>query len=45
MKTLIRTLSTELIKMKRTLGFWLTLLAPLVVAGLEFLVMLRRAKK
>jgi lantibiotic transport system permease protein len=39
MKTFIRTLSTELIKMKRTLGFWLALLAPLVVAGLEFLVM------
>jgi hypothetical protein len=39
MKIFIRTLSTELIKMKRTLGFWLALLAPLVVAGLEFLVM------
>lgn len=39
MKIFIRTLSTELLKMKRTLGFWLTLLAPLVVAGLAFLVM------
>jgi len=39
MKILLRTFSTELLKMKRTLGFWLTLLAPLVVAGLEFLVM------
>ena len=39
MKIFIRTLSTELIKMKRTLGFWLALLAPVVVAGLEFLVM------
>jgi hypothetical protein len=39
MKTLILTLSTETLKMKRTLGFWLTLLVPLVVAGLEFLVM------
>lgn len=39
MKIFIRTLSTELLKMKRTLGFWLALLAPLVVAGLEFLVM------
>jgi hypothetical protein len=39
MTTLLRTLSTETLKMKRTLGFWLTLLAPMVVAGLEFLVM------
>jgi hypothetical protein len=39
MNSLTPTLSTELIKMKRTLGFWLALLAPLVVAGLEFLVM------
>ena len=39
MKIFTRILSTELLKMKRTLGFWLALLAPLVVAGLEFLVM------
>lgn len=38
------TLSTELIKMKRTLGFWLALLAPLVVAGLEFLVMVSQGE-
>jgi hypothetical protein len=36
---MIRALSSEMLKMKRTLGFWLALLAPLVVAGLEFLVM------
>ena len=39
MKIFIRTLSTELIKMKRTLGFWLALLAPLAATGLEFLTM------
>ena len=39
MNILIHTMMTELIKMKRTLGFWLALLAPLVLAGLEFLVM------
>jgi hypothetical protein len=39
MKRFVHTLSTEILKMKRTLGFWLALLAPLVVAGLEFLVM------
>jgi lantibiotic transport system permease protein len=44
MKTLILTLSTETLKMKRTLGFWLTLLAPLVVAGLEFLVMISQGE-
>ncbi len=44
MKTLIQTLSTELIKMKRTLGFWLALLAPLVVAGLEALMMLSQGE-
>jgi hypothetical protein len=44
MKTLFCTLSTELIKMKRTLGFWLALLAPLVLAGLAFLVMAARGK-
>jgi len=44
MKIFFRTLSTELIKMKRTLGFWLALLAPLVVAGLEFLVMVSQGE-
>ena len=44
MKTLTLTLSTEIIKMRRTLGFWLTLLAPLVVAGLEFLVMVAQGE-
>jgi hypothetical protein len=39
MNTLTRVLSTELIKMKGTLGFWLALLAPLVLAGLEALMM------
>lgn len=36
---MIRTMRTETLKMKRTLAFWLALLAPLVVAGLELLVM------
>lgn len=44
MNTLIYTLSTELIKMKRTLGFWLALLAPLIVAGLEALMMLSQGE-
>ena len=39
MNTFTRTLSTETLKMKRTLGFWLALLAPLVVACLEALTM------
>ncbi len=39
---MIRALSTEALKMKRTLGFWLALLAPLGVSGLEFLVMWSR---
>jgi hypothetical protein len=39
MDIMLNVLRTEIIKMKRTLGFWLALLAPLVVAGLEFLVM------
>lgn len=39
MTILLRTFSTETLKMKRTLGFWLALLAPLLVAGLEFLDM------
>ena len=39
MKTLINVLRTELLKMKRTLSFWLAIIAPLAIAGLEFLVM------
>ena len=39
MISLTNTLYIELLKMKRTLGFWLALLAPLVVAALEFLLM------
>jgi hypothetical protein len=39
MNVLIRTLSSESIKVKRTLAFWLALLAPLVAAGLELLMM------
>jgi hypothetical protein len=42
--TLTNTLYTELIKMKRTLGFWLALLAPLIVVGLEFLVMVSQGQ-
>ena len=38
MNIFIHTLSTELLKMKRTLGFWLALVAPLVLCGLEFLI-------
>ena len=44
MKPFIHTLSTELIKMKRTLGFWLALLAPLVIAGLEALMMVSQGE-
>jgi len=44
MKTLILTLGTELIKMRRTIGFWLALLAPLMVGGLEFLVMVSQGE-
>ena len=38
-RALLRTLSTETLKMKRTLGLWFALLAPLAAAGLEFIVM------
>ena len=39
---MIRTLSTETLKIERTLGFWLALLVPLGVSGLELLVMWSR---
>jgi hypothetical protein len=39
MTTLINVLRTEILKMKRTLSLWLAIIAPLGIAGLEFLVM------
>ena len=44
MISLTNTLYIELLKMKRTLGFWLALLAPLVVAALEFLLMVSQGE-
>jgi len=39
MKLLSDILAIELIKMRRSLGLWLTLIAPLVIVGMEFVVM------
>jgi hypothetical protein len=42
MTYLIRSLRAEALKNKRTLALWLALLAPLVVAGLNFGILLQR---
>lgn len=41
MNYLLRALSAELLKTKRTLAFWMTLVTPLVVCILQLLVLLR----
>ncbi len=40
MTHLIRALNAELLKSKRTLAFWLSLIAPAVIVGLEFAMMI-----
>ncbi|MHB0859217.1 MAG: ABC transporter permease [Anaerolineae bacterium] len=45
MKAFARALSAELLKTKRTLAFWLTLLAPLGVVGLQLLYWLDTADR
>lgn len=39
----LRAMSAETLKAKRTLVFWLTLIAPAVVAGLQLILLLRRS--
>lgn len=39
-----RTLAAELLKLRRTLAFWMVLLAPLLIVGLQFLVFHERVE-
>lgn len=44
MKILLRTISAEMLKVKRTLALWMVFIAPLVVVTLQFLLMWQRGE-
>ena len=43
MRLMTRTLRAEMLKLKRTLAFWLTIIAPLVIVGANFGTFLQRS--
>lgn len=44
MTALLKAFMTERLKLRRTLALWMTLIAPAVVAGLSFIILLRRSE-